>query len=158
MGSNGCLLCANQGFAWGLVACARQRPGSTMKTACGFLRLLVHVPTQDCWGHKLPSPGVRLLRGLCPVFAHLNCGEYVQHVKIFSFSHSFLDKTKIILDYLTVPYFMEWFIDNCPLSINRHQRDQNCAVVSGAQHHIHYEVESMFIKLCWPLIAALMVV
>jgi len=42
--------------------------------------------------------------GFCPVFAHLNCGEYVQHVEISSFSHSFLDKTKITFAYLIVPY------------------------------------------------------
>lgn len=43
--------------------CARQRPGSVMKTACWFLRLLVYVPTQDAGGIRLPSPGSQALCG-----------------------------------------------------------------------------------------------
>jgi hypothetical protein len=32
---------------------------------------------------------------------------------------------------------MEYFIDNCPLSKKRYQRDQKGTVVSGAQHQVY---------------------
>jgi hypothetical protein len=98
--------------------------------AQGVLRLPGLRPIRIADGIRLPPPDVGLLRGLRPVFAPLNCGEYVQHAKISSFSHSFLDKNKITFVDLTVPYFMELFFDNCLLSIYQHQlnREKCCRI------------------------------